>query len=204
MINLVNLGNPNVTKIYDPFCGMGSIVGEAYCLGFETWGSDIDPQCVRQTKDNMEWLSRKKKYHSQNSLFPLDHIFRMDITAPNKNFSQKYNGSLVAEPNLLSPLKDYPTAHIAKQMMIEFENNYFSYFQGINQILKSGQIGVLIFPRIHTNQNNRVVFNYRELLANFNCSIVEFEVKNIYIPAVFIHAWKKHIIEREIVVFQKD
>jgi tRNA G10 N-methylase Trm11 len=204
MINLTSLGiTPTPKVIYDPFCGMGSIVGEAYCLGYTAYGSDIDGKCVTQTQENLQWLSKQKQYHVQEHPLPLEHIFPMDIEQPDPSFIANFAGSLVAEPNLLTPLESYPTLQEARDMMEIFENNYFRYFQGITKLLQTGQIGVLIFPRIHTNQDARVTFDYQRLFSNFGFTVISVKANNVTFPAIFVHAWKKHIIEREIVVFRK-
>ena len=205
MINLTSLGLNRTPKvIYDPFCGMGSIVGEAYCLGYTAYGSDIDGKCVTHSQENLHWLSKQKQYHIQEHYFPMERIFSMDIGHPNQKFAIDFIGAIVAEPNLLTPREDYPTLPEARDMMELFENNYFRYFQGITKLLHTGQIGVLIFPRIHTNQDTRVTFDYQRLFSHFGFSVVSAKVNNVNFPAIFVHAWKKHIIEREIVVFQKN
>ncbi len=205
MINLIGLGQPSKPiAIYDPFCGMGSIPGEAYCLGYHAYGSDIDRTCVSQSKANLAWLSQQKQFHTRIEPFPLAHIFPMDITKPVPKFSDSFPGAIVTEPNLLTPRTDYPTIRDAKIMMAEFESNYFHYFEGLRQVLKPNQIGVVIFPRIHTNQDERVTFNVGQLLASFDCEIIHMTLNQASQPAIFIHAWKKHIIEREIVVFRKN
>lgn len=204
MVNLASLGQiSKPTSIYDPFCGMGSILAEAYYLGIPAFGSDIDPVCITHSQQNLAWLSSQKNLHPQTQPFPKNNIFQMDITNPDQNFIDRYHGAIVSEPNLLTPRDHYPNVMEAKEMMRIFEDNYYDYFLGLMHALKEGETAVLIFPRIHTDQNDRVVFDYRGLLKTFHCKIVHFTLNNMQLPAIFVHAWKKHIIEREIVVFQK-
>lgn len=204
MINLASLGPiSRPSSVYDPFCGMGSIVGEAYALGIPAFGSDIDPICVTQSQENLVWLSTQKNLHNQKDPFPKNHIFQMDIERPLQDFTENYRGAIVSEPNLLTPRENYPNVIEAKQMMRVFEDNYYQYFNGLMKCLKEGQTAVIIFPRIHTDQNDRVVFDYPSLLKSYNCQIISFNLNNLQMPAIFVHAWKKHIIEREIVVFQR-
>lgn len=48
--SLVHLaGVPPGSRILDPFCGTGGIVLEAALLGFDAWGSDLDPWMVQGT-----------------------------------------------------------------------------------------------------------------------------------------------------------
>ena len=206
MVNLVSIekNNHNV-PIYDPFCGMGSIVQEAYILGMQAMGSDIDESCVIRSKENLNWISqsRGKKFQEKYGIFPSDKIFEMDLTLPNIPLLQEFDGSIVAEPNLLTPLKTYPLIFEAKKMINQFEQNYNQYLKGINQILPIHGICVLIFPQIHTAENIRLSLEIERLLKKNNFKICEIKANNAIFPAFFIHAWKNPIIERQIVVFKK-
>lgn len=58
---IVNLARPSEGDvILDPFCGSGTILGEAYDLGFTNIiGSDISDRAIMDTRDNMEWMGCK-------------------------------------------------------------------------------------------------------------------------------------------------
>ena len=207
MVNLVSIEKNNHNlPIYDPFCGMGSIVQEAYILGLQAMGSDIDKSCVIRSKENLNWISQTlgKKFRKKYGIFPGDKIFEMDLTAPNFPLLQEFNGSIVAEPNLLTPLKTYPLIFEAKKMINQFEENYNRYLKEINQILPSSGICVLIFPQIHTAENIRLSLDIERILKKNNFKICEVKANNANFPAFFIHAWKNPIIERQILVLKKN
>jgi len=207
MVNLVSIEKNNHNLlIYDPFCGMGSIVQEAYILGLQAMGSDIDESCVSRSKENLNWISQTqgKNFRKKYGNFPSDKIFEMDITAPNFPLLRKFDGCIVAEPNLLTPLKAYPLVFEAKKMISQFEENYKKYLKEINQILPSGGICVLIFPQIHTAENIRLSLEIERLLNKYKFKMCEIKANNAKFPAFFIHAWKNPIIERQIVVFKKN
>ncbi|MHA1672262.1 MAG: TRM11 family SAM-dependent methyltransferase [Promethearchaeota archaeon] len=208
MVNLISVQeNRHLLPIYDPFCGMGSIPAEAYMIGVSAYGSDIDPECVTQSQENLRWLSSRRQYRQSSGKFPQNQIFEMDITKPNfeivDEFLKSFSGSIVAETNLLTPLKTYPSQSQANLMLDEFERNYHNYLQGITQILHSGGVGVMIFPQIHTDINTREKLNVEQMLKNYRCKILAVMVNNLSYPAIFVHNWKNPIIERLIVVFQK-
>lgn len=207
MVNLVSIKeNRHHLPIYDPFCGMGSIPAEAYMLGVEAYGSDIDVDCVGQTQENLHWLSTNRKYRQDAGTFPKNQIFQMDVTKPLPTvfpWADPFTGSIVAETNLLTPLKSYPTHIMAQQMLHEFEHNYHQYLQGLTSFLDAGGIGVMIFPQIHTEENSREKLNVERLLGEYNCKILSVSVNGVEYPAYFVHNWKNPIIERLIVVFQK-
>lgn len=43
--------------LLDPFCGTGRVLMESVLLGAEVLGSDIDPDAVRASQDNLAWLA---------------------------------------------------------------------------------------------------------------------------------------------------
>lgn len=54
MVNLAGV-KPGA-RIYDPFCGSGTVLMEAALTGYASLGSDISPHAVSDTKRNLAWL----------------------------------------------------------------------------------------------------------------------------------------------------
>lgn len=57
MVNLATRGEE--VPVYDPFCGIGSLLLESAALGHRTLGSDIDETAVKQARENLEWLGQR-------------------------------------------------------------------------------------------------------------------------------------------------
>ena len=45
--------------ILDPFCGTGTVLLEAAMMGYNPYGSDIEPRMVEYSKTNLDWLGEK-------------------------------------------------------------------------------------------------------------------------------------------------
>ncbi|MDQ2973763.1 MAG: hypothetical protein M3Q79_04810 [bacterium] len=61
IINMA-LGNTGWTEtieqeLLDPFCGTGVILQEALLMGYEVYGTDIEPRLVQYSKENLDWLN---------------------------------------------------------------------------------------------------------------------------------------------------
>jgi tRNA (guanine6-N2)-methyltransferase len=71
---LLRIANPQGgrLRVWDPFCGSATILCEAAGLGFEVWGTDIDPDAVDASRENVASVNRE--YWS--------HIERADSTLP--------------------------------------------------------------------------------------------------------------------------
>lgn len=71
---LLRIANPRGgrLRVWDPFCGSATILCEAAGLGYEVWGTDIDPDAVDASRENIAAVNRE--YWS--------HIQRADSTLP--------------------------------------------------------------------------------------------------------------------------
>jgi tRNA G10 N-methylase Trm11 len=46
------------TVLLDPFCGTGVVLQEAALMGFDTFGTDLEPRMIDFTKANLTWLQK--------------------------------------------------------------------------------------------------------------------------------------------------
>lgn len=46
--------------LLDPFCGTGVVLQEASLMGYDVYGTDLEPRMVDYTKTNLEWLTSGK------------------------------------------------------------------------------------------------------------------------------------------------
>lgn len=46
-------------RVWDPFCGSGTILCEAALLGHDVWGTDIEPEAVDATRANISTVKRQ-------------------------------------------------------------------------------------------------------------------------------------------------
>lgn len=58
LINLCGPLKPGA-RILDPFCGTGVVLQEAYLMGYEPYGTDLEPRMVEYSKKNLDWLGCK-------------------------------------------------------------------------------------------------------------------------------------------------
>lgn len=57
---MINLAAPKEdANIYDPFCGLGTILQEALKDGFHAYGSDISEDVTTRAKDNLAWFAKE-------------------------------------------------------------------------------------------------------------------------------------------------
>lgn len=58
IVNLATASTPSDhgAVILDPFCGTGVVLMEATVMGYDVYGSDIDPRMIEYTDTNLMWL----------------------------------------------------------------------------------------------------------------------------------------------------
>jgi len=57
-------GEPSIIPVVlDPFCGTGVVLQEAALMGYNVYGTDLEPRMVEYTATNLKWLSATRKVH---------------------------------------------------------------------------------------------------------------------------------------------
>jgi tRNA G10 N-methylase Trm11 len=93
---LINISGAD-GKIWDPFCGSGTIIMEGLLMGREMLGTDISESRVEGAKRNAEWLKKEFKLKANAEIFthdatrPLDKkfdaiVFEGDLGIPHNKF----------------------------------------------------------------------------------------------------------------------
>ncbi len=214
MINLVSLEQDNHDKtIYDPFCGIGTIPEEAFLMGLNALGSDVDNECIGFSHQNLKvyekWANQKERQvwagQGADSVNEPEspYFFKMDISNPKDSRIKDFNGCIVTEPDLLEPLTDYPSYAYAKDLREKFIRNYHNYLRGLTQILHVGQYAVMVFPKIHMENDERLGLPLEHILEEHGFELSYYSLNNLKVVGVFVHSWKDPFIEREIAVFKK-
>jgi tRNA G10 N-methylase Trm11 len=49
--------NPRNALLLDPFCGTGVILQEALLMGYDVYGTDLEPRMIDYTGENLDWLA---------------------------------------------------------------------------------------------------------------------------------------------------
>ena len=60
IINLAGgAADPNAKTLLDPFCGTGVVLQEALLMGYQAYGTDLEPRLVEYSRTNLEWFSKQ-------------------------------------------------------------------------------------------------------------------------------------------------
>jgi tRNA G10 N-methylase Trm11 len=138
MINLA--GIPNEATIYDPFCGLATVLAEGYSLGYSSLiGTDIDPKAISQAKENMQWLIQKEGRIVSPELFT--HDATVTSTLPRSSVD-----AIVTEPFLGKPIRGQEDIIYIRSSARALSALYTSSFRAFSSALKTDGVILFIFP----------------------------------------------------------
>jgi tRNA G10 N-methylase Trm11 len=150
---LANIARPDAAAIsssfdgvlLDPFCGMGTVLSEAYLSGWKVMGCDISEENVRKTNANLEWttkLSSSQKGHI-DKIFVCDAVHVADVIPKNSI------NAIVTEPFMGATSianKSYAQPQEIKNIIKGLEKLYIGCLREWAKILVSGGIVIIALP----------------------------------------------------------
>ena len=125
--------------LFDPFCGSGTILGEAMLKGMKAIGSDVDANAVKAATKNLSMLSE-----TVSAMLQEPHIFVKDAIAlaPLRPPPDLVVSELDLGPPLIRPASITRIEGIQNNLM----PLYRKFLNALAPLLKSGTPVVLAFP----------------------------------------------------------
>ncbi len=157
---MINLAMPSDTDsaptLYDPFCGMGTILQEAYLMGIKSFGTDISERMVRASMENLEHIAQN--FPVEKTLMPL--VFAHDATSPNipKEVPLTPGTVLVTEPFLGAPQSRALSPAEASNFYDSVMPLYQRFFMNMKSVLPESSKILILFPAPKVSENGRSAF----------------------------------------------
>ena len=145
----------NHPAIYDPFCGMGTLLQEAWLMGFRSFGSDISGRMIDASQQNISYL--QEHFSVDETLRPT--VILHDVTDPNipKNISHT-NMVVVTEPFLGNPQSRELSPTEAEKFGASVMPLYHQFFMNMKSVLKNGGRILVLFPAPKVRSNGSSAF----------------------------------------------
>lgn len=143
LVNLALRPEMKNARVYDPFCGSGTLLMEALSLGQEAIGSDLSLKAVEDTEDNLAWF---KETMSPEARFT---IFQADAVQVSTMHTHGLVDAIVFEP-FMGPPRIHPEKirDIAKGL----EKLYIGTLKNLSHLLPKGGRLVCIFPTLKADR----------------------------------------------------
>jgi len=129
MINLSEAKSQDC--LWDPFCGTGTVLQEAYLMNINTYGSDLNPKMVDYTTKNVQWLAQK--YNStMNNQAPDWQTFQADATTIKLDDSKRSSIThIVCETYLGQPFSAPPAPEKLKEVVGNCNHIISSFLENV-------------------------------------------------------------------------
>jgi len=162
---IVNLAVTDTNPIYggivlDPFCGTGVVLQEATLMGFDVYGSDIEPRMVEYTDKNLMWLlnqpncpvSRPPEYDN-DSTWRYFSLEVGDATNHTWKYSRAKTSSVYAgiacEGYLGQPFNKFPSEEKLREVMNTCNQIMKGFLKNIAGQVESGTRFCVALPAWH-------------------------------------------------------
>jgi len=201
---MLNLGKDSLNVCFlDPFCGTGTILQEAFLLGFKKIiGTDKNEKIIIQAKENIDWFIKKE---AQKKEIIID-IFRCDVRKLSKKIRPNSVSLIVTEP-YLGPLKfENNQCHI---IINQISTLYLLAFKEFKKIVKPNKRVVIILPVFNAENKYRFLpilalleqmgWEREQILPDY---MLNNKIINLSKRKTLIYSRPNQRILREIIVFK--
>lgn len=159
---LVNISGVSKGRLLlDPFCGSGTILGEALLKGVDCIGIDRNHGSVERAKDNLTWLLTHTKRSSMP--IPSHSVIVGDATNLRLSLGDRLVDAIVSEPILMPRLSSPPTLEKARSLIKHASVIYSEALYEMSGVLKPGGRVVLVTPSLRTLDGKDVSLTFEDL-----------------------------------------
>lgn len=116
--------------VLDPFCGTGVVLQEALLMGYQAYGTDLEPRMIDFSKTNLDWLA--SKFQIPNSKFQLE-----TGDATNHQWDQPFD-IIAAETYLGRPFSAPPKPEVLAEVMQDVDTIHKKFLQNVAKQTKPG------------------------------------------------------------------
>jgi tRNA G10 N-methylase Trm11 len=179
-------------RLLDPFCGTGVVLQEAALMGYDVYGSDLEPRMIEYTQANLDWLLvRRPDLHTSLTLEPGDatsHRWQRPV-------------DLVAgETYLGQPLTTLPSPAQLQTIVSNCDNIHRKFLRNLTPQLPSGTRLCLAVPAWRLRHNDFQHLPALDRLEEMGYTRISFVHATTH---DLVYARADQIVARELVVLQK-
>jgi tRNA G10 N-methylase Trm11 len=196
---IINLATGSLDKddiknktLLDPFCGTGVVLQEALLMGYDAYGTDLEPRMIDYSQKNLDWI--KNEYPSL--LFGDVNLSIGDAT----NFKWNDYDYVACETYLGRPLSNLPDPSTLTELVQSVNTLHKKMFTNIASQAKAGTRMCFAVPAWQTKKGfvHLPVLDQIAKLGYNQLVFSHVDAKNL------IYARENQIVARQLVVLQKQ
>lgn len=187
---------PQEGVVLDPFCGTGVLLQEAYLMGLDAIGTDIEPRMIDYSKKNIDWLF--KSYRARQNKVDMH---QGDATSFDwkQSFLFTPDLSVACETFLGKPLSSLPPRHVLDAIRGECDDIHERFLTNLAQQLTPGARLCLAVPawRLKTGFLHLKTLDHLEKMGYTRMSFVHVRTEEL------VYHRPDQTVARELVVLVK-
>lgn len=149
LLSLATAGLPDKSlTIYDPFCGLGTIIQEGMLDGYHMVGSDKEIAMVEHTRRNIDWVQQLFTSRIGTLSGKKASLFVHDVTVPFPPHLTDTVDIVVTEPFLGAPLSARLGTSEAESSLAHLQPLYAAFLRNIRPVLREGGVILMVLPAI--------------------------------------------------------
>ena len=189
---MINLAGPDLTTLYDPFCGTGTVLTEAMLMPHlrAVVGSDIEDRMVDFSQQNCSWLTKEFPTKTPFFLFTRDAKFINTQSVEKAGFKASPD-AIVTEGYLGTPVTELPSEDQRDITFRDLANLHLNWLRAARQ-LTDGPI-VTCIAAFRTEKGFHHLPRLKELV----------ETAGYKIQAQYTYDRPDQIVARDILVLRK-
>jgi tRNA G10 N-methylase Trm11 len=184
-------GNTNHEKtILDPFCGTGVVLQEALLMGYDVYGTDLEPRMVDYSRANLDWLA------TTNYTLPTTpyHLESGDATT---HHWQPTPDLVAGETYLGRPFTEVPAREVLEQTVSDVNAILTKFLHNLHAQLAPGARLCLAVPAWQTTPHQFRHLPLIDQISEMGYNRVEFE----RVPSSHLLYYREdQIVARELLV----
>lgn len=179
-------GEPKNKTILDPFCGTGVILQEALLMGYDAYGTDLEPRMVEYSQANLEWLSAKKTN------------WKVEVGDATNHTWQAFD-SVACETYLGRPFSALPSPQVLEEVMQDVDIIHKKFLRNLHKQTKPGFRACIAIPawKSANGFKHLATLDHLEELGYTRTSFVHADNRDL------IYHRPEQIVARELVVLTR-
>jgi tRNA (guanine10-N2)-dimethyltransferase len=189
---IINLINPSGgTTVLDPFCGTGVVLQEALLMGFDVYGTDIEPRMIEYSLENVDvWLRSIRDVHGTVRLQPAD--------ATSHTWAPPFD-AIACETYLGRPFSNTPRPNVLQEVMQDVDTIHRKFLKNVASQTQKGLRLCLAIPAWHIG-NSVKHLKMLDSLEELGYNRLRFKHVN---TRDLIYRREGQIVGRELVVLER-
>jgi tRNA (guanine10-N2)-dimethyltransferase len=194
IVNLTGAGARRIDTesscLLDPFCGTGVLLQEALLLGYEVYGTDLEPRMIDYSQVNLDWLV---KQHDVPGTYRLE-----TGDATNHTWSHPFH-LIAAETYLGRPFATAPRQDVLSEVISDVDTIHKKFLRNVARQTEPGFRMCIAVPAWRTGNDFKHLptLDHLEELGYTRISFVHARTKEL------IYHRPDQVVGRELVVLRR-